>query len=327
MRGCTSVETTGDARIPLTLLTGFLGAGKTTLINRLLTAEDGEGMAVLVNDFGEINIDSDLIVGVEAETVSLANGCVCCSIQGELLTALERLAQASPRPRKVLLEASGVADPGAIAATLTNDRLARDFSLDGVICVADGERFLNPDQLGLKIRQALFSDLILLNKRSVAGAERLDGIRDRLANYIDRPRLLECDHCDVPLEVILSHFPEERFAEGRQGNLVRLMPAPVGHDHESEFARRHWQVEGAISLERLRQLMEEWPTEIYRAKGILADEADPRRWILQRVGERSELLPGEPWQGPPVSRLVMIGRRKALDAPELVRAMDELFRV
>jgi G3E family GTPase len=308
-------------RISLTLLTGFLGAGKTTLVNRLLAADQGEGMAVLVNDFGQINIDSDLIVGVEAQTVSLANGCVCCSIQGELVSALEALAERSPRPRQVLLEASGVADPAAIATTLVNDRLANSFSLDGIICVVDGEGFLDPDQLGLKVRQALFADLILLNKRSLVGEEGVQAIRDRLAPYIEHPRYLECDHCDVPLELILG---EDLGSE--QVRKARVALSPHHHDHEGEFARRHWCKQGAIPVAQLRQLMAHWPSGIYRAKGILADEEDGRPWIMQRVGERVELRPGEARDGSAQdSRLVMIGRREDVDAPELVAAMDQLF--
>jgi G3E family GTPase len=309
-----------DPAVPLTLLTGFLGAGKTTLVNHVLRGGYGAPVGVLVNDFGALNIDRALIASESEGVMSLENGCICCTLRGDLVSAVMRLLDRPEAPRRVLLEASGIADPAAVAGTFLAPAFRRRLRLDGVLCVVDAEQaLLDPALASIQLRQIGYSDLVILNKTDLAGPARVAELSAQLRTSFAGARLVEAVRCDVPADVLFS--PPEGAARTPHG-LSRNEPS-----HADRYDTWCFEPAGAFSAEALHELPRRLPTGVYRAKGIVRvrsrRKAD-QRGILQVVGRRADLVMDGPWNETcGLSQLVFIGAAGALEAErieELVRA-------
>jgi len=304
----------------LTLLTGFLGAGKTTLVNRVLNGHAGVPVGVLVNDFGAIDIDRELIAGESEGVLSLENGCICCSLRDDLVASVMRLLQRPDAPQRVLLEASGVADPGPIAATFLAPAFRHRLRLDGIVCVVDAEQALSdPELLPLQLRQIGFSDLVVLNKTDLAGPERVGEIAACIRAEYAGARLLETVRCEIPPEILFSLPLTTRGADTPAGRAGR---AKSGEDHAARFDAWSFETDEAFCMDKLHELARRLPPAIYRAKGIvrLAARADrpDLRGVLQIVGRRADLAAERAWQpGDGPSRLVFIGAAGRLQRGEL----------
>ncbi len=194
--------------VPITILTGFLGSGKTTLLNRILTGNHGLRVGVLVNDFGSINIDAELVVGVDDNMISLANGCVCCQIRDDLVASVAALLARPETVEYILLEASGVADPAGIFITFNDANLRDRIRLDGIICVVDADQvFAHPEYpplMELKLRQVGFADMLILNKVGLAGPDQVEKVKAWLDHHFNRLRIVETDYCDVPYQNLIG---------------------------------------------------------------------------------------------------------------------------
>ena len=340
MRAATDLS--GTQAVPLTVLTGFLGAGKTTLLNRILTGDHGLRIAVLVNDFGSINIDADLIVGVESEgdIISLANGCVCCNVRDDLVTAVTQLMSRPERPEYILLEASGVAEPSGIALTFMGDDLRDRIRLDSIMCVVDAEQvFAVPEMMELKLRQIAFADMLILNKVDLVTPEEIERIKAWLDDRFHRYRLVESSGGDVPLEILLSvgRFDPARLDDTLPGGQPSHAPdcddPHCGHDdhehrddHAQVFRTWRYETDEPLSLEALEETARKLPASVYRCKGVVrtADEPD-RRVILQVVGKRVDIAVGDEWNGgEPRTRIVVIGARDGVDGAALSEVFERL---
>ncbi len=318
--------------VPMTILTGFLGAGKTTLLNHILHGSHGLKIAVLVNDFGAINIDSRLIVGVEGETVNLSNGCICCTIRDDLLTETVRLLRKPEPPQYLIIETSGVSDPLAVANTFMLPEVKPLVRLDSILTVVDSEQLLNLEQqnLGLALSQIDVADIIVLNKVDVVTPEQLAKVREFILRLIPTARILETTFGQVPLELVVGvgdYAPERVLKRDTQEVHVH---AEGEHDHEHHehdhslvFSTWSWTSDKPLSLQALRRAFEGLPTTIYRGKGViyLADMPD-NMTVLQMVGRRSNLTIAGAWgDETPRTQIVMISGHGSIDG----EALNKLF--
>jgi G3E family GTPase len=306
---------------PVTVLTGFLGAGKTTLVNRILSEAHGLRIGVIVNDFGAVSIDSELIVGVEPGTVSLANGCVCCQIRGDLIAAVDSVLGQDRELDALVLEASGVAEPSGIARTFTSEVFRSPVRLDGIVAVIDAERLPaqaeDPTTRDLVFGQIGYSDIVLLNKIDLAQRAQVDAVRNFVLDRLPAVRIIETSRAQVPFHVLLGIGPAETAATADHGT-------DCDHRHGSG-AFEHWTYtrDSAVDVDALLVSIRLLPRSVYRIKGFVHSARDPdHRYLLQVVGQRGEIHRFDEWADqPPSTELVIIAGRSDADRT----AIDGLF--
>ncbi len=306
----------GMAKIPVVLVSGFLGAGKTTLVNHILRGDHGLRIAVLVNDFGDINIDSELISNVTGETLALANGCVCCTIRDDLARAIGDITEWQPAPDAIIVETSGVSDPAAAAMGLVmSPALAGRVALDLIVTVVDAEHapLLQGDHLALAREQAQAADIVLLNKSDLVDARARADVQAWIRDATPHARILETEHCRIP-DQILFGVDERRLRPVRDD-----VNGDHAHDHGRQFSNWSWMNAEPLALEPLYSLCQQLPHGVFRAKGVLhLADVPARRVLLQVVGRRVQFSKGEPWRGePPASRILLIGADGSMDSGAL----------
>jgi G3E family GTPase len=308
--------------IPVTIIGGFLGAGKTTLLNHILSQHHGVRVGVLVNDFGAINIDAKLVVGVDGDTVSLANGCVCCSIRDDLIPACMALVQRENPPERLIVETSGVSDPFRVANTFMLPELERVMALDSVLTIVDADQFpglMRGEMASLARIQVQDADMVVLNKVDLAGAGNLETTRAIVKELVPRARMLEATHGRVPLELIIGGGIQ---AVNRAHSIASHDQSGPAHDHP--FSTWHWTSERPLSLPRLRSLIETLPDTVYRLKGIVfVEEMPSHQVVMQMVGRRYDIGDTEPWGSrQPGSEIVLIASQDGIDRNALRLAFE-----
>jgi len=194
------------SRVPVTVLTGFLGSGKTTLLNRILSEKHGKRIAVIENEFGEVGVDSELVIGAEEELFETNNGCICCTVRGDLIRILGQLMKRRDRFDYILIETTGMADPGPVAQTFfLDDELKSTFQLDAIVTMVDAKHFeQHVDELNEPAEQVAFADLVLLNKTDLVDESALTRIESRIRGINGTARILRTRNADAPIEKVLN---------------------------------------------------------------------------------------------------------------------------
>lgn len=302
-----------DPRIPVTVLTGYLGAGKTTLLNRILAELSGERFAIIVNEFGAIGIDGDLIESGEEELIELSSGCICCVVRGDLVRGLRKLLNDKPALESILIETTGLANPSPVIQTMVVDQvIAAQCRLDSVVCVVDAVNIFSQLADGVDAaHQIAFSDYIVLNKANDAIAP-LDGIENRLRKLNPFAPITRANQSNVPASEVLNRngFDLDQIE-------ARLAPVLVSHHHNhidssgiTSVALTCDEPLDARTLEVwLEDLLARRGADILRTKGVLSILGDDRKLVLQAV---NMMLEGDylgVWRGDVrISRLIFIGR-------------------
>ncbi|MBB4428475.1 G3E family GTPase [Bradyrhizobium sp. CIR48] len=301
--------------VPILLVTGFLGAGKTTVVNHLLAHAEGRRIAAIVNDFGAINIDAELIAGASDGVVSLANGCICCSLEGDLLRTLSTLLRRDPKPEHIVIETSGVADPADIVRNLMDPVILREAPLETVLCVIDAATPPAAFEDALQRSQLRVADIVALTKLDLAD----EGAGARMRQAIRALRLpavvVDARHGEIPSALL---FPAN----------VERAPAPRDpgpkRPAEERFETMSWTSDRPISLPRLQQAIGRLAPKLARAKGLFETVEQPgRQMVFQFAAGRATLAPGDaPAPGVRRTRIVFIAELGVLSKAELDAIME-----
>ncbi|MGY8684010.1 GTP-binding protein [Bradyrhizobium sp. UFLA05-153] len=301
--------------VPVLLVAGFLGAGKTTVVNHLLAHAEGRRIAAVVNDFGAINIDAELITGAADGVVSLANGCICCSLEGDLLRTLAVLLRRDPRPDVIVIETSGVADPADVVRNLMDPLIFREAPLETVLCVVDATMQLAMLDDALLRSQLRAADVIALSKVDLSDAAGATQMRDAIRAM--RPAAVRVDavHGEVPAALLFS--PDVDRA------LVPREPGPKRPAAE-RFETMSWMSDRPVSLPRLQAAIGRIAPKLARAKGLFETVEQPGRlMVFQVAGGRATLAAGGTLPaGTPRTRIVFVAEIGVLSREEIDRIME-----
>mmetsp|Transcript_15433 Transcript_15433/g.50733 ORF Transcript_15433/g.50733 Transcript_15433/m.50733 type:complete len:347 (+) Transcript_15433:35-1075(+) len=332
-----------DKKIPVTIVTGFLGAGKTTLVNKILRGDHGMKIAVIENEFGEVNIDQALVADnmeVKEDVVTMDNGCVCCTVRGDLVQALEQLLEREKKFDHVLIELTGLADPAPVAFTFfLNSEIGEHYRIDSILCLADSkhikqhlEEVKADDAVNEAIQQVAFADRILLNKVDLVKPEELADIKETIRSINGFAEVLETKFSQVDLQRVLgvNSFSVEKTLDVDPTFMDELKPAgevpptkKKKHDL-SGVSSVGVVVEGNMDFQSINQfmfkLLQEKSKDIYRSKGVLSFEGQGnQKFVFQGVHEQMNFGPAvQPWADdePRVNKMVFIGRNLNRDELE-----------
>ena len=310
----------------MTVLTGYLGAGKTTLLNRILTEKHGRKYAVVINEFGELGVDNDLVVDSDEEVFEMNNGCVCCTVRGDLIRIVGGLMKRRGRFDGIIIETTGLANPAPVAQTFFIDENVRAKTrLDAIVTVVDAKHVLQRlDDSHEAADQIAFADVIVLNKTDLVSAEELDEVEQRIRRINRFAVIHRTERAQLPVEQVLdrSAFDLKRVLEVAPD----FLEGEDEHEHGEDVTSLSFEVDKPIDPERFNAwiglLLQERGPDLLRTKGILSYKGDDRRFAFQAVHMIADGDFIGPWKPdePRRSRIVFIGRN--LNRPQFRRGFE-----
>jgi G3E family GTPase len=308
-----------NPQIPVTVLTGYLGAGKTTLLNRILTEQHGKKYAVIVNEFGEVGIDNELIVDADEEVIEMNNGCICCNVRGDLIRILSGLMKRVERFYGILVETTGLADPAPVAQTFfVDDDVRRRTKLDAIVTVVDASHLLGEIDKADEIEEQLaFADVVILNKCDLVSADQIAAVEQRIRNINRFAKIHRSERCQIDLGNILGKgsFDLDRILEFEPDFLEHFHD----HDHDDGISSLSLVADRPLDPDKflpwIGEMVRSFGIDILRMKGVLSMRNDDDRFVVQAVHMLMEGDHQRPWKPGEKrqSRLVFIGRNLPKD--------------
>jgi G3E family GTPase len=293
----------GEARLPVTVIAGFLGSGKTTLVNHILASQPGLKIGVIVNEIGKIAIDGELILAIDDDMVELSNGCICCSINNDLVDAVFRILQRPQKLDHLVVECSGLADPLPLVLTFLRSEFRDRVRIDSIVGIADADSFsLELFASTSAENQLRYADVILLNKCDLASADRLCSIEGKIRAIKEGARILRATRCQVPVPLLLGvgHFQSDRYGSGQ-------LDWDHAHVTNDGFESLSFEAELPFAADKFQCFLEQLSDNVFRAKGVLWIAESKKQYVFHLVGQRFTLDESQS-VGPIESRLVLIGR-------------------
>ena len=300
------------SKIPVTVLTGYLGSGKTTLLNHILTEEHGQKIAVIVNEFGEIGIDNQLVVDSDEEILEMNNGCICCTVRGDLIRIISKLLERRDRFERLIIETTGLADPAPVIQSFFVDEiLYKQTELDAVVTVVDAKYIKNHWDSSEAQEQIAFADVILVNKTDLVTAEELADLTKKIRGLNAIAKIQPTQNCRIDINFILG------IGAFNLKNALTIDPQFLeedAHEHDETVASVVIANEGIVNGDQLNrwlnQLVQVLGQDIFRMKGILNVDDEDRRFVFQGVHMTLDGRPGKPWRPTETktNELVFIGR-------------------